>query len=127
MRALKALVIFMGILIVIGMGGLAYGLMMKFNKTNNDAAESSVMPTSPVISPDMLNIIPPNIAGKIFGTLNAILPKDTKIIEFIANGQRLLVIYQENNGRRAIKVIDVANGDDMGTIYLDNVNGNVGN
>ena len=32
MQALKAIVIFLGVLIVIGMGVLAYGLMMKFDE-----------------------------------------------------------------------------------------------
>ncbi len=124
MRALKALVIFMGILIVIGMGGLAYGLMVKFNKNNNDVEKAPVMP----ISADMLNIIPAaNMAGEVFGEADALLPAGAKIIKFIANGQRLLIIYQNSSKRRAIKVINVVNGNDMGIIYLDKANDSEGN
>ncbi len=124
MRALKALVIFMGILIVIGMGGLAYGLMVKFNKNNNDVEKAPVMP----ISADMLNIIPAaNMAGEVFGEVDALLPAGAKIIKFIANGQRLLIIYQNSSKLRAIKVINVANGNDMGIIYLDKANDSEGN
>ena len=121
MRALKALVIFMGILIIIGMGGLAYGLMVKFGN-NDNTKKSTITTNSAITAPNTVSATD----NHIFGDVDALLPSGAKIIEYIANGQRLLIIYQDANGFRAIKVINVTNGNDMGIIHLDKINDSEG-
>lgn len=128
MQGLKALVIFMGVLIVIGMGGLGYGLVVKFGK--NAKPDTTQISTIPVIEAPMQAAPQQTTSGSSgshykgaptqpFGDVDALLPADAEIIQFIPNKRRLLIIYKDSNGARAVKVVDVANGNDLGTIHLD--------
>lgn len=125
MQGLKALVIFMGVLIVIGMGVLAYGLVTKFGKEAQmekaklEQAQISTVPVIQAPSSGMPAVKYKHQPAMPFGDVDALLPEGSMIIEFIPNKRRLLIVFKDAMGARAIKVINVANGNDMGTIHLD--------
>ncbi len=109
MQGLKALVIFMGVLIVIGLGGLAYGIVQKVGG-NSEMKSESAMPVETV------SVVVPS---QNFGNVDALLPQGSSIIEVIPSGNLLTILIEREDGGRALKIIDIANGNDKGTIHLD--------
>ena len=104
MRALKALVAGLGVLIVGGMALLAYGLYMKasdpdFSIFRDDAGESA--------------------PAKRFGRVELSLPKGCSIVEVRADGPRIYLHVGPPIGScERIIVIDAADGTVLGTIVV---------
>lgn len=95
MQALKAAVIGMGVLIVIGMGLLVYGVTSGFGSLGDPAA------------------------GKGFGTVRARLPAGATIAGTTLDGDRLLVRLALPDGGGRLMIFHLGDGRQIGTVELE--------
>lgn len=100
MQALKALVIFMGVLIVAGMGLLVYGLMTRASWQEDGAARAAADTAQP------------------FGQVEAVLPKGANVAGVSVDGGRAIVDIRLSNGGAELRVYDLATGRVHGSIRL---------
>ncbi len=95
MQALKVIVIGMGVLIVIGMGLLAYGVTAGFGSLGERAS------------------------AKGFGTVRARLPAGATIVQSTHDGDRLSVRLSLPDGGARIMIFHLGDGRQIGTIELE--------
>lgn len=113
MQGLKALVIFMGVLIVIGLGILAYGIATKFGgKEKQDAATTAPVAEQPLS-------LGAAAVGAPFGDLHVTLPRDAQVVAVTPSGGLLFVRYRRLDGNEGVVVVDLAGGRQLGTVHLD--------
>lgn len=101
MRALKALVIGMGILILIGFAAVVMAMIERAGEGGGDGP-SSVRSGVP--------------AERVFGDLRVKLPPGAQVIGTSADGGRLIVHLRLAGGEARILVIDLATGKRLGAI-----------
>lgn len=105
MQALKALVIFMGVLIVIGMGILAYGISVKFGEQVEQEATTS--PGPPAMTPPSWD-----------GDLAVAVPAGAQVAEtLVAEGRMIVRLALPDGGQRYV-VVDLATGRRLGAVDL---------
>jgi len=97
MRALKALVIFMGVLILAGMGLVGYGIVKR-----------TATPERPA----------PATAARPYGPVEISLPSGARIARTRTSGERLIVELELAGGGERLLVLDLATGGLVGTIDL---------
>lgn len=98
MQVIKALVIGMGVLIVLGLGLLAYGLTTKFGETvSSDASGSS---------------------ATAFGTIRADLPAGATVADVQIQDGTMMVRLALPDGGAQIMVFRLSDGRQTGTIEL---------
>ncbi|MBE9558333.1 MAG: hypothetical protein IMF08_15855 [Proteobacteria bacterium] len=113
MQALKALVIFLGVLIVIGMGVLAYGIMLKFGEwqAKNDGEAMSlaeIAPSAPV----------PVVTEVWTSDLKVVVPAGARVAEtVIADGQLIVRLSLSDDSQRYL-IFDLGTGKQIGAIEL---------
>lgn len=109
MRAVKGLVAGMGILILIGMGLLVYGLLRTSDRLNDAPAVAS----RPAVAPVAAAALDP------FDTLALGEPDGSRIAHMTTDGRGRLILGITGGGRpdRAV-VVDPATGRRLGTITL---------
>lgn len=95
MKALKFAIIFMGVLIIAGIGLLIYGLTTKVGGTKS-------RPT----------------AAANFGVSQAQLPVGGRVVETDMDSGRLAVRIELPNGAQSLMLFDTATGAHVGTIDL---------
>jgi len=98
MRALKALVIFMGVLILAGMGLVGYGIVKR-----------TAIPERPA---------PATAAARAYGPVEISLPSGARIARTRTSGERLIVELELAGGGERLLVLDLATGGLVGTIDL---------
>ncbi len=98
MRGLKALVIGMGILIVIGLAVVVVTIAKRTSDRSGGGADTA--PT-----------------GRVFAT-DVAIPAGARVVETTADGGRVLVRLALPGGKSRILVIDAATGRRLGTIDL---------
>lgn len=105
MQALKALVIFMGVLIVVGMGILAYGISVKFGHQAEDATAASAgrraMPAAPW--PEDIRVA---------------VPAGARVAETVVAESRMIVRLALPDGGHRFVVVDLVGGRRLGTVDL---------
>lgn len=101
MRALKALVIVMGVLIVAGTAVVGYTIVKR-----------STVPATPMPAAGSA------VAKTPFGPVELALPPGARILRTDAEGGRLLVELELPGGGRRVLVVDLASGALVGTIDL---------
>ena len=110
MQALKALVIFMGVLILAGMALLVYGLVTRTGGGERAAAgapgEMATVPTLPA----------PTIVD--FGTLELAIPDGCSIAGSELAGDRLVVRFtgQVERGCQQLVIVDLITGRELGRV-----------
>ena len=108
MQALKALVIFMAVLIVAGMGLLVYGLMTRAGGGGSAEAEKPGAGT------------PERAAAPavIFGTLELAIPDGCSLAASELAGDRIVVRItgQPGRGCQQLVIIDLASGRELGRV-----------
>lgn len=110
MQALKALVIFLGVLIVIGMGILAYGIMLKFGEWQ---AKKDVETT-----PAPLAVTTPVVAEVWTGDLKVAIPAGARVAEtVVADGQLIVRLSLADDSQRYL-IFDLGTGRQIGAIEL---------
>ncbi len=113
MQALKALVIFMGVLIVIGMGVLAWGIMYKLEEWQ--ARESGDAPAVPVVSAPA----PPATPADVWPDMPAVaVPAGAQVAETIVAEGRLVIRLALADGGQRYLVFDLATGRQLGAVAL---------
>ena len=95
MQPLKALVIFLGVLIFVAFGFLAYGIVSKLKTGANVPLKSDE-----------------------FMEAEATLPTGAQIIETRIGGSRIVIRVKKRNGREALVLIDPRTGKNTGLIHL---------
>jgi len=98
MRALKALVIFMGVLIVVGMGILAYGISVKFGQSVEREAAAS--------------------ARRWPSDISVAVPAGAEVAETIVADGRMVVRLALPDGGQRFVVVDLVGGRQLGTVEL---------
>jgi len=98
---LKALVIGMGVLIVVGVIGLAVAIFQRAQVLNEVGVEPASAPLS-----------------KSFGVRRLGLPTGAEVIETVADGDRLLLRVRSQDGSQRIVSIDLVTGETLGTFLL---------
>lgn len=103
MQALKALVIFMGVLIVAGMVLLVYGLVTRTGGGGEEQAALRVEDAG---------------AAMDFGTLNLTIPDGCSIASSELAGHRLVVRFtgQAERGCQQLVIVDLAGGRELGRV-----------
>lgn len=110
MQALKAIVIFMGVLIVIGMGIVAYGIMLKFDEWQ---AKKEAEPV-----PTPLAVTRPVIAEVWTEELKVAIPAGARVAEtVVAEGQMIVRLSLADDSQRYL-IFDLGTGKQIGTIEL---------
>jgi len=101
MQYLKALVIGMGILIVLGMGLLVYGFAAKTK--------------SPVTNTDQSS------PATVYGDINLGIPHDCENIGILSEDNRLIIEIgpRDNPACSKIIILDLATGNKLGTVSLN--------
>lgn len=123
MKALKALVIFMGILIVAGIGLVVYGLVTQFGKPDD-----APVVAGPAVAPPAGNPVPPGAVagaeavGRVpaapFGDVALDQPADSRIVgATVAEGRILLRLSGGGKPDRVV-MLKADDGGLLGTISL---------
>lgn len=113
MQALKALVIFLGVLIVIGMGVLAYGIMLKFGEwqAKKDGEATSFVEIAPSA--------PVQVVTEVWtGDLKVAIPAGARVAEtVVADGQMIVRLTLADDSQRYL-IFDLGTGKQIGAIEL---------
>ncbi len=112
MQAIKALVFFMGFLLIAGLGLLGYGMYTK--------AGRSVKSSTPVVTTEA----PPvgtsaATAPTAFGTIVLDQPVGTRIVESRLEGGLLMVRLAEGGQADRVGIVDLAAGRLLGMVTLE--------
>ncbi|NIY74556.1 hypothetical protein HED22_02760 [Thalassospira sp. HF15] len=104
MRVIKALVAFMGILIVVGIGLVVYGLSLDKNNPDTVAEtnEPTVTPSVPVAG---TNSNTPQAALGAFGDITIDMDDDERLVGFTVDGNRATLHIEGHHGESARLVI----------------------
>jgi hypothetical protein len=113
MQALKAVVIFLGVLIVIGMGVLAYGIMLKFGEWQ--ARNESEAP------PATVDMGSPTVSEPWAGNLKVSIPAGAKVVETIVGEGQLIARVSLPDGSQRYMIFDLSTGKQIGSIELQPV------
>ncbi|MBT5111259.1 MAG: hypothetical protein HOM25_21450 [Rhodospirillaceae bacterium] len=103
MQALKAVVIVMAVLIVAGLGLLAYGLVTKIGggSTNDAGADKNNAPQY-----------------SAFGTVETALPPGARVVGMAVDDGRIVVRVEAPGGGQSLMVFNVDTGAQLGTIRI---------
>ena len=113
MRALKSLVVGLGILIVIAMGGLAWGL---YHKATDSGFRLFADPLSTDPPPAVARPAMPSAPPRVFGNRVVPLPAGCSIAEMRPQGARLFIRFGPPGPCERVVVIDSTSGEILGTI-----------
>jgi len=108
MKAVKALVIVMGFLILVGLAILVYGLTNKFGSTMSGESDTS---TAAVTGGG-------GSGTAAFGTIRAALPAGATVANVQMQGDTLMVHLTMPDGGAQIMVFRLSDGRQTGTIEL---------
>jgi len=109
MQALKAVVIFMGVLIVIMMGAVGYGIVVKFGNVVDGGDEAGpVVPLgTPVVTEDW------------GGNLRVAVPAGARVAEtVVADGRMVVRLVLPDDSQRYL-IFDLGTGRQVGAIDLE--------
>ena len=104
-RALKALVIFLGVLIVGGV--VVIGLTIYQRATAPDGTQTAHADAPAAVSP----------SG--FGSRRIGLPQGADVVEAVAAGERLILVIALPEGSQRVIVLDLTSGAELGRIDLE--------
>jgi hypothetical protein len=107
MKIVKALVILMGVLIVLGMGLLVYGFVMRIGKA----------PTSDPVE-DSAPLVPLSGPASGFGDVTVALEDGEILLDMQADASRLLLRSKTADGTENIRVFDLSTGKALGRFVV---------
>ncbi|GAB4374694.1 MAG: hypothetical protein Kow00114_37440 [Kiloniellaceae bacterium] len=116
MQALKALVIFMAVLIVAGMALLVYGLITRTG--GGDGAQQAAAPAAPATATAIPGAAPPGTPLAPFGALDIAVPDGCSLAASELAGDRLVVRFtgQPARGCQLLVIVDLASGREIGRV-----------
>ncbi|MFQ5764478.1 MAG: hypothetical protein ACE5GT_06080 [Rhodospirillales bacterium] len=110
MQLLKSLVIGMGVLILVGLALLAYGIVQK---TRDPGSRLFAPPPAAPAPPAATGPAP---AARAFGDVNLRLPEGCAIETVLPDGDRLYLTIGPTGPCARVVVVDVARGRVLGTV-----------
>lgn len=111
MQALKALVIFMGVVIVIGVAVVGVTIYNRMNRLGEAAPTSEAPSAAPSAAVT-------DVPLPAFGDMSVKLPEGCRVIEMVPAGDRLLLRLGSLPRCNRILVVDLATGTQLGSIDL---------
>lgn len=118
MRVVKALVAFMGLLIVIGIGLVAYGLSLDKNAKDDGASQTTSTPSVPVAG-DTVEMAPAPQVLSAFGDIVIDIEPGEKLVSYAIDGNQATVHIEGLDGVGArIVIISLADKSVLGRILL---------
>jgi hypothetical protein len=114
MQAIKALVIFMGVLLVAGLGLLGYGMYTKAGKTMKTPPVAEAVPQAVVSGVGAGALVP-------FGSLGLDQPAGTSVEAVTVAGAQLVVTLRGGGLADRIVVVDSASKTVIGRLTVDSV------
>jgi len=108
MQALKALVIVMGVVIVVG---LTVVVVTIYNRLNRPAVQTPASAASAVSAPQ-------SESASGFGSAQLTVPEGCRVVEMVPAGDRLLLRLGSPPRCDTILVVELATGRQLGTIDL---------
>jgi len=140
MRALKALVVVMGVMIVVGVAVIGVTIFHRMSKPDVAAAPPAApapvtptpaTPTAPAPSPAAAPTAPANSALNVpigaplpqqfdrkFGDVTVSIPAGARVSDFSASGDRVVLRVVLANQEQRLFVVDLLSGNLLGTIKL---------
>jgi len=115
MQALKALVIFMGVVIVIGVAVVGVTIYNRMNRLGEAAPTSEATVDSQAAAPAAAATDVPLPA---FGDMSVPVPEGCRVVEMVPAGDRLLLRLGSGQRCNRILVVDLATGTQLGSIDL---------
>lgn len=120
MRAIKAIVIFMGLLLVAGLGLLGYGLYSKAGKLSKAPADQTA--AAPAAAPVASSGAAPEAASAdagrgAFGEQTVTLPPGSRVETMSSTASRVILHVAGPQGSRLV-VVDPVTGGVTGTLIL---------
>jgi len=100
MRALKVLVVVMGVLLVAGFAVVVVTIMSRIGQRATPPATATARPVP-------------------FGNTSVMLPADSLVMEVQGAGDRIFLRLDLANGTEMLLVLDAATGTELGRIKLD--------
>lgn len=117
MQGLKALVIFLGVLIMAALGGVIYGIIQKLDEktVTEQTVEQAAEPVAPA-KPRTAARQPKDWAA--FGSHMENLPAGAEVVSVEPGRRGVFVRYRLSGGREGVFVFDLVKGQPAGTIHL---------
>jgi hypothetical protein len=100
MRALKVLVVILGVMIVVVAGLVVYGMVTKFSNLTGSNADTT------------------GHSSEIFADQIISLAPTAKVIDYVANETRLVIRVSDSEGGVRFLIFDLSTGKQMGSIRL---------
>jgi len=119
MRAIKAIVIFMGLLLIAGLGLLGYGLYSKASNLSKTPAERTAdAPAAvPAIPAAAVPEAASGAAAPVFGSQTVALPPGSRVEAMASAANRIVLHVAGPQGSRLV-VVDPVSGAVTGTLVL---------
>lgn len=112
MQGIKALVIFMGVLILAGMVALVYGMVTQVGKlSDKDKDASEIVVPMAGVSSTQETVAP-------FGSVAAPVPQGATILDTEVSGRTLTLRYRLETGAQEILVFDLTEGKSLGIVTI---------
>ena len=105
MRALKVLVVILGVMIVVVAGLVVYGMVTKFSNLTGSNADSTGH-SSEIFVDQIISLVP-----------------TAKVIDYVANETRLVIRVSDSEGVVRFLIFDLSTGKQMGSIRLNKSDG----
>ena len=107
-RALKALVVFLGVLIVGGVVVIGVTIYQR-----------STAPSEGIARVEGLPSVLPSVSPAGFGARRIALPQGADIVEAVAEGERLVLVVALPDGSQLVIVLDLGSGAEIGRFDLE--------
>lgn len=115
MKIVKASVIIMGVLIVLGMGLLIYGFVTRLGKAPTEEAAQDTVPLVPLNVPLGQD---KGLPAAAFGDVRIALAEGEIVLDVQAEGTRLLLRTKMPDGAETIRVFDLSTGEALGRFMI---------
>lgn len=120
MRVVKALVAFMGVLIVVGIGLVAYGLSLDKNATDTETAPNVTKPSVPVSG--SANAVEHDALAE-FGDIVLDVKYDERLVGYTVQGDQVTLHIEGANGNGArLIIVSLGKKTVLGRIILKHAN-----
>ncbi|MBT3787460.1 MAG: hypothetical protein HN725_21895 [Alphaproteobacteria bacterium] len=120
---LKFLVIFMGILIIVGVGVVAYTIISRLASGGKVVPDKTTTAPAPARQSEKALALPGALQGKLralkpFGDVAARIPAGAVVEEMTTDRRRLILRLRLTSGEQAVYVFNLRTGERLGSIRL---------
>lgn len=123
MRVVKALVLFMGVLIVIGIGLVAYGLSLDKNAREQDSAAIVPAPSVPVAGSEQISgvvTVPAAVSIPAFGDIKIKINPGEILVGYSLQGSQAILHIEDPDGMGArLVIVSLTDKKILGRVVLE--------